>query len=220
MAKDSFEGTDITMFIMDAQKDITEDDREVLELLRSRPGKKILVLNKVDVIDKTRLLELSQKLHSMIQFETVFMISALKGNGVEDILRYLSKNLPSGPYLYPEDEITDFPARLLAADITRERLFFNLHDEIPYNTMVETETYKENTREIRIDQSIYVISETHKKMLIGTKGQLIKKIGEESRRQLAKLLGKKVHLFLHVKVRDNWMENKENYNISGLDFFS
>jgi len=220
MAKTSFEGTDFIILLIDAQKDITEDDREVIELLKNEKTKKLLVLNKVDIIDKSRLLELSQKLNELLQFETVFMISALKGKGVEDILRYLAKELPEGPYLYPEDEISDFPARLMAADVTRERLFINLHDEIPYNTMVETETYKEDARGIRINQSIYVISETHKKMLIGTKGSVIKKVGEESRRQLTKMLGKKVHLFLHVKVRDKWMENKENYHISGLEFFS
>ena len=217
-AKNSFEGTDFIILMIDSSKRISDDDLEVIGFLKNQHVKKILVLNKVDIIEKTKLLELSQQLHTMLEFETVFMISAVKNLGVKDILEYLSKNLPESEFLYPEDEISDFPARLLAADVTRERLFINLREEIPYNTMVETETYDEGKKDIKINQAIYVISETHKKMIIGTKGAVIKKIGEESRRQLTKILGKKVHLFLHVKVRDKWMENKENYSVSGIDF--
>ncbi len=217
-AKNAFEGIDYIIFMLDASKRRTDDDAEVVELLKNQTTPKILVLNKIDIVEKEKLLELAMKLNEEMQFEKTFMISALKGNGAEDILKYLSGKLPEGEYLYPEDEVSDFPARLLAADITREKLFMNLREEIPYNTMVETEKYEESKNDIKIHQSIYTISETHKKMIIGKGASLVKRIGEQSRRELTELLGKKVSIFLHVKVRENWMDNKDLYKTSGIDY--
>ncbi len=217
-ARNAFEGTDFIMLIIDSAKKLSENDHEVINFLKDQPVQKILVLNKIDIIEKEKLLELSQHLHSLLDFKTVFMISAVKKNGLDAMLDYLSHNLPQGEFLYPADEVTDFPARLLAADVTREKLFMNLREEIPYNTMVETEKYDEGKNDIKIHQSIYTISETHKKMIIGTQASLIKKIGEQSRRELSKILGKKVHIFLHVKVRDNWMDNRDTYVTSGIDY--
>jgi GTP-binding protein Era len=217
-AKNAFEGTDYIMYMFDASKKITEDEEEVINFLKGQSIPKILVLNKVDVIDKARLLEISPKLNELLEFEKTFMISATKGKGVEDILNYLSEKLPDGPYLYPEDEISDFPARLLAADVTREKLFMNLREEVPYNIMVETEKYEEGRKDIKIHQSIYTVSETHKRMIIGAKGAIVKKVGEQSRIELTKIFGKKVHLFLYVKVKENWMTSKDSYVTSGIDY--
>ncbi len=218
-ARNAFEGMEYVMLMIDSSsRELTEDDMEVINFLKGQTVPKILVLNKIDVVDKEKLLQLSENLHAMIDFEKTFMISATKEKGTNDILDYLAAKLPESPFHYPADVISDFPARMLAAEITREKLFMNLRQEIPYNTMVETEKFEENSKQIKIYQVIYTSSNGHKGIILGNKGAFIKRIGEQSRRELTQLLGKKVHLFLHVKVKETWMEDKSSYLISGMDY--
>ena len=217
-AKNSLEGEDKIAVTIDSSKKLSENDRSLIELVKELNQPKILILNKVDKIEKPMLLELSQKLNEMMDFEATFMVSALKRKGTEDILKYLSKNLPEGPYLYPEDEISDFPMRMLAAEVTREKLIFSLKEEIPYNIMVETESYEETKKGIKINQAIYTTSEAHKRIIIGKNGSLIKKIGEQSRKELSQITETPVHLFLFVKVRENWLNNRSSIVSTGMDF--
>lgn len=219
-AKNSFEGVDYLAFVVDAKRGIREDDEYIINLLKHETGKKILIINKVDLARKDILLELAAKLNSEIDFEKTFMVSAKKGQGTEDILDYLSQKLPYSPWMYPEDQISDSPVRLMAAEITREKIFFNLKEELPYNVFIETEAFEEGKNSIKINQAIYVKTDSHKRIMIGKNGSLIKKIGEASRKEIAKLVDKKVSLFLFVKVRENWMENIGNYRGSGIDFSS
>lgn len=216
-ARNAFEGMEYIMLMIDSTKKLTDDDQEALNFIKAQTAPKILVLNKIDIVEKESLLDLSVKLNEQVEFEKTFMISASKAKGTNDILSYIAGKLPLSPFHYPEDIISDFPARMLAAEITREKLFMNLRQEIPYNTMVETEKFEEK-RDITIHQVIYTTSDGHKAIILGNKGALIKKIGEQSRIELSKLLGKKVHLFLHIKVRPTWIEDKESYIISGMDF--
>lgn len=217
-ARNAFEGVDYVMLMIDSSKKLTENDEEVINFLKVQVVPKILVLNKIDKVEKESLLTLSVKLNDMIDFEKTFMISALKSKGTQDIVEYISQRLPFSPYHYPEDIVSDFPARMLAAEITREKLFNNLRQEIPYTTMVETEKFEENSKQIKIHQIIYTTSEAHKSIILGSKGAFIRKIGENSRNELSTIFEKKVHLFLHVKVREKWMDDKASYITSGIDY--
>jgi len=176
-------------------------------------------LNKVDKVDKGRLLEIAAKLSETGLFEDTFMISALNGDGVADVLAYLGERMQIGPWLFPEDQITDMPARLLAAEITREKLYFNLRQELPYATTVETETW-ENFEDgsIKIEQVIFVERDSQKSIVLGKGGSMIKEIGAQSRKELQQILDTKVHLFLFVKVRDSWGEDPERFSHWGLDY--
>ena len=210
---------DIVMVIIDAQAGINEEVEVILEALPKINQEKILVLNKVDVIARPTLLELTAKLNEQAHFTRTFMVSALNGSGCRDLLASLCKELPNGPWYYPEDEISDMPMRQLAAEITREKLYLRLHNELPYASTVETETWEERPDgSVKINQVIYVERDGQKKIVLGSKGETIKAIGQAARKELMEILEQNVHLFLFVKVRDNWGNDPERYREMGLDF--
>jgi GTP-binding protein Era len=211
---------DIVVLLVDAAKGIEEDVERILERLADAPHPKILVLNKVDrVSDKDRLLPLIAKLSEKQAFDRVFLISALDGNGVLDLKRYLAARMPLGAWHYPEDEISDAPLRMLAAELTREKIYQYLHEELPYSTTVETTDWKTfKNGSVRIEQTIYVERDSQKAIVLGKGGQTIKRISSESRNELAKIIEHDVHLFLFVKVRENWGSDPERYREMGLDF--
>jgi len=210
---------DVVAFIVDAIKGITPEIESLLEGLANVRHPKVLVLNKVDAVKPESLLALSAKLNEAVQFESTFMVSALKGSGVADFLDWCIKRMPLGPWHFPEDQLTDLTLALTAAEVTREKLFLRVHDEIPYNTTVETERFQiEKDGAYRIDQVVYVTRDTHKKIVLGAGGQTIKAIGAESRRELMEIFETPVHLFLFVKVREKWGDDPERYREMGLEF--
>ncbi len=211
---------DIVVMLVDAAKGIEEDLERILAKLADAPHPKILVLNKVDrVTDKDRLLPLIAKISEKQTFDRVFLISALDGNGVADLKRYLAEKMPLGPWHYPEDEISDAPLRMLAAELTREKIYEFLHEELPYSTTVETTDWKPfKNGSVRVEQTIYVERDSQKAIVLGKGGQTIKNISSKSRNELAKILEHDVHLFLFVKVRENWGSDPERYREMGLDF--
>ena len=210
---------DIILFLYDAQKSgIDNETNKILDELGQSRKKKILVLNKVDLVDNKTLLPLIKNFEAICSFDATFIISALTGEGCKEVLSYLAKNLPKGPWLYPEDEITDLPARLLAAEITREQIFMRLHQELPYATTVETEEWTErDDGAIVINQIIYLKKAGHKKIVIGKNGSMIKMLGKAARIEIEQILGRPVHLFLFVKVREKWMDDPDRYKIWGLN---
>ena len=210
---------DIILFLYDAQKTgIDNETNKILDELGQSRKKKILVLNKVDLVDNKTLLPLIKNFESICSFDATFIISALTGEGSKEVLSYLAKNLPKGPWLYPEDEITDLPARLLAAEITREQIFMRLHQELPYATTVETEEWTErDDGAIVINQIIYLKKAGHKKIVIGKNGSMIKMLGKAARLEIEQILERSVHLFLFVKVREKWMDDPDRYKIWGLN---
>jgi GTP-binding protein Era len=211
---------DQVLVLVDAAKGVDEDVERLLTRLAQHGANANLVLNKVDrVEDKSRLLALVQDLSKRVPFARVFMIAALTGDGVAELKRFLAGNVPEGPWLYPEDELSDIPVRQLAAEVTREKIYDNLHDELPYQMTVETETWKTlRDKSVRIEQVIYVERDSQKSIVLGKGGQTIKKISQASRRELAQIVGAPVHLFLFVKVRENWGQDPERYREMGLDF--
>ena len=210
---------DVVAFIVDAIKGITPEIESLLEGLANVRHPKVLVLNKVDAVKPESLLALSAKLNEAVQFESTFMVSALKGSGVADFLDWCIKRMPLGPWHFPEDQLTDLTLALTAAEVTREKLFLRVHDEIPYNTTVETERFQiEKDGAYRIDQVVYVTRDTHKKIVLGAGGQNIKAIGAESRKELMEIFETPVHLFLFVKVREKWGDDPERYREMGLEF--
>ena len=210
---------DIILFLYDAQKSgIDNETNKILDELGQSRKKKILVLNKVDLVDNKTLLPLIKNFEAICSFDATFIISALTGEGSKEVLSYLAKNLPKGPWLYPEDEITDLPARLLAAEITREQIFMRLHQELPYATTVETEEWTErDDGAIVINQIIYLKKAGHKKIVIGKNGSMIKMLGKAARIEIEQILERSVHLFLFVKVREKWMDDPDRYKIWGLN---
>ena len=192
----------------------------ILAGLKEGKGKKTaLVLNKIDGMKRTDLLPLVEKFHAEGMFEDVFLVSALKGDGVADVAAWVAARMPEGPWLYPEDQAADIPSRLLAAEITREKIYLRLHDELPYASAVETEKWEERKDgSVRIDQVIYVQRDGQKAIVLGKGGQTIKTIGELARKEMEELFGRRVHLFLFVKVREDWAENREHYREIGLEF--
>ena len=210
---------DIILFLYDAQKSgIDNETNKILDELGQSRKKKILVLNKVDLVDNKTLLPLIKNFESICSFDATFIISALTGEGSKEVLSYLAKNLPKGPWLYPEDDITDLPARLLAAEITREQIFMRLHQELPYATTVETEEWTErDDGAIVINQIIYLKKAGHKKIVIGKNGSMIKMLGKAARLEIEQILERSVHLFLFVKVREKWMDDPDRYKIWGLN---
>ena len=211
--------SDIILFLYDAQKSRIDDEtNKILDELGQSRKKKILVLNKVDLVDNKTLLSLIKNFEAICSFDATFIISALTGEGSKEVLSYLAKNLPKGPWLYPEDEITDLPARLLAAEITREQIFMRLHQELPYATTVETEEWTErDDGAIVINQIIYLKKAGHKKIVIGKNGSMIKMLGKAARIEIEQILERSVHLFLFVKVREKWMDDPDRYKIWGLN---
>lgn len=210
---------DLVGFLIDAREGLNEDNEAIVSRLEEVRQPKVLILNKIDVVDKTALLALTAAANDKVAFETTFMISALNGDGVADLKTWLAARVPAGPFLYPPDQISDAPLRQLAAEITREKLFERLHQELPYHSTVETEVWKElRGGDIRIEQTIYVERESQRKIVLGKAGQAIKAIGEAARKDIAKIVETKVHLFLFVKVREGWGEDPERYRAMGLDF--
>jgi GTP-binding protein Era len=212
---------DIVLAIVDADRGLSEDVETILERVQHVPQTKVLLLNKVDRIKRERLLGLTEKIAGRVDFAKVFMISALNGSGCDDLMDWIARTLPEGPWYYPEDQITDLPLRQLAAEITREKLYLRLHQELPYSSHVETELWE--TRKdgsVRIEQTIYVERDSQKRIVIGHKGETIKAIGEAARKEIAEAADQKVHLFLFVKVRENWGDDPERYREIGLDFGS
>ena len=209
---------DIVVLLVDAERGLGDDTGRILENLADVRQPKVLVLNKVDRIRPDALLKLSAEANAKVEFAATFMISALNGSGCDDLLDYLAKALPAGPWYYPEDQVSDLPLRQLAAEITREKLYLRLHQELPYSSHVETEKWEEKKDgSVRIEQVIYVEREGQKKIVLGHKGETIRAIGEASRRELGEILEQKVHLFLFVKVRE-WGADPERYREMGLDF--
>ena len=210
---------DISVLLVDAQKGLSKDVERILSRLADTPGHKILALNKIDRVDKPTLLRLASSLNERVPFRDTFMISALDGSGVEDLKRHLAGLVPEGPWHFPDDEVSDQPQRVLAAEITREAIYRNLHQELPYATTVETTDWQDmRNGDVRIEQTIFVERQSQRSIFLGAKGQTIKTISMQARQQLGKLLGRSVHLFLFVKVRDGWGDDPERYSAMGLDF--
>jgi GTP-binding protein Era len=196
-----------------------DDTHAIIEALKTDNRKAALALNKIDGMKRTDLLPLVQALSSEGVFEEVFMISALKGDGVADLRSWVSKRMPQGPWLYPADQAADIPSRLLASEVTREKIYLRLHDELPYASMVETEKWEDRKDgSVKIDQTIYVQREGQKAIVLGKGGATIKLIGEMARKELEELFQRRVHLFLFVKVREDWADQRENYRQMGLEF--
>ena len=213
--------SDITLLLVEANRGLTEGVGKIISSISETGlnGKLALVINKIDKVDVNDLLSLSKKINEHHPFTETFMISAEKGKGVDDLKRWLALNLPEGPWLYPGDQISDMPLRMIAAEITREKLTLRLHQELPYQLTVETEKWEEKSdKSLRIEQMIYLAKLSHKGIVLGKKGETIKAISTASRLSLEEFLGSKVHLFLRLKVREKWMEETERYSEIGLDF--
>ncbi len=213
---------DVALHLVDATLKPEGEGRELLrEGLGAVNRPKLLALNKIDLVARENLLVLTQTLTADIDYDAVFMISAANGDGVEDLTDDLAGRMPNGPWLYPEDQLADLPMRLMAAEITREKVFLRLHDELPYASTVETEEWEERKDGgVRVEQTLYVAREGHKRIAIGAGGRTIKAIGQAAREELQETLERPVHLFLHVKVRENWMDDRRRFAALGLDFGS
>lgn len=211
---------DVVALLVDAVRGIDEDVDRILDGLKEARAPHFLILNKVDLVqEKDRLLTLVKALTERVRFKEVFMISATQGDGVDDLKRHLAAAVPKGPWHYPEDDISDAPLRLLAAEITRERIYKYLHQELPYAITVETTDWKEfKNQSVRIEQTIYVERDGQKRIVLGKGGETIKRISSESRNELAGIVGHPVHLFLFVKVRSGWGSDPERYREMGLEF--
>lgn len=221
----SAQDADMIMLMVDAERGLDKNTQRILDGLDKRKTDRpkspapVLVLNKVDIANKQALLRLTQELDALELFSDVFMISALTGDGVEDLVAFCAGRMTPGPWLFPEDQISDMPARLLAAEITREKLYLQLQQELPYAATVETETWTElKDGSIRIEQVIFVQRDSQKAIVLGKRGARIKEIGAASRRELEEMFDGRVHLFLFVKVRDGWGDDPERYRDWGLDF--
>ncbi|WP_245572776.1 GTPase Era [Lichenihabitans psoromatis] len=210
---------DAIALLIDAKKGLDDENLSILERLADVGRRKILVLNKIDTIETTELLALTADVNAKLAFDETFMISALRKHGLPKLREKLAGFMPAGPWLYPEDQISDAPMRSFAAEITREKMFERLHDELPYQTTVETDLWKDMPDgSARIEQTIYVTRDGHKKIVIGDGGKTIKSIGTAARLEITEAAEKKVHLFLFVKVRENWGDDPERYREMGLDY--
>lgn len=218
-AWDGARDADILLLIVDAQAGLNDDVAAILAGLAGVRQPKILVLNKIDRIRPPALLALTAAINEKIAFERTFMVSALNGSRCRDVLDWLAQTLPGGPWYYPEDQISDMPMRQFAAEITREKLYLRLHDELPYASTVETERWEERKDgSVRIEQVVYVERESQKKIVFGHKGSTIKTIGQAARKEISEIMEQPIHLFLFVKVRDNWGSDSERYHEMSLDF--
>ncbi|MDR3376964.1 MAG: GTPase Era [Ancalomicrobiaceae bacterium] len=210
---------DLVAVLVDAKKGLDDEVLTIFEKIGEVRHPKILILNKIDLIKRDTLLALAAEANAKVAFERTFMVSATSGSGVSDVMDWFAREVPPGPWLYPEDQISDLPMRGLAAEITREKLFLRVHDELPYESTVETEQWKEmKDGSVRIEQTIYVARDSQKRIILGAKGETIKAISMASRKDLAELLDHPVHLFLFVKVRESWSDDPERYREMGLDF--
>ena len=210
---------DLVCVLLDAKSGIDEEANAILAKLETVAHPKILVLNKVDLVQREKLLALAQAANERIRFEHTFMISALSGDGVADLRETLAKMVPDGPFHYPEDQMSDAPMRHLAAEITREKIYSHLHQELPYQSTVETDSWTDRKdKSIRIEQTIYVERESQRKIVLGKGGATIKSIGAQARVEISEIMGVPVHLFLFVKVRENWGDDPDRYREMGLEF--
>jgi len=212
---------DVIVLLIEAHRGVTEGVEKILEGLADiGKGRKVaLAINKIDRVQSEALLGLAQDLNNRFEFAETFMISAEKGHGVDLLRQWLAEQLPEGPWLYPEDQIADLPLRMIAAEMTREKLTLRLHQELPYQMTVETENWEEKKDgSARIDQVIYVVRDGHKGIVLGHKGETIKAVSMSARQEMSEFLGRKVHLFLKVKVRPNWLDEAERFSEMGLNF--
>ncbi len=212
---------DLVVLLIEAHRGVTEGVKVILAALNERAGGRpvALAINKIDKVQADKLLVLSKELNELYPFTETFMISAEKGHGVDHLRKWLATEVPQGPWLYPEDQIADLPLRMIAAEMTREKLTLRLHQELPYQLTVETENWEDRKDgSVKIDQLIYVMRDGHKGILLGHKGETIKAVGKAAREELEEFLGRKVHLFLQVKVRPNWLNEAERYSEMGLNF--
>ena len=210
---------DLVCVLLDAKAGIDEEAEAILSKLATVKHPKILVLNKIDLVPREKLLALAQAANDRMKFENTFMIAALSGDGVDDLRKTLAMMVPAGPFHYPEDQMSDAPLRHLAAEITREKIFRQLHQELPYQSTVETDSWTERKdKSVRIEQTIFVERESQRKIVLGKGGATIKSIGADSRKEIAEIVGVPVHLFLFVKVRENWGDDPDRYREMGLDF--
>ena len=210
---------DLVCVLLDARAGIDEEADAILAKLEAVAHPKILVINKIDLVPREKLLALAKAANERLTFIDTFMVAALSGDGVDDLRRALAAKVPEGPFHYPEDQMSDAPLRYLAAEITREKIYRHLHQELPYQSTVETDTWTERKdHSIKIEQTIYVERDSQRKIVLGKGGATIKSIGEQSRKEIAEIVGQPVHLFLFVKVRDGWGDDPERYREMGLDF--
>lgn len=212
---------DIILLLIEAHRGLTPGVRAIIDALEEqKPAAPVaLIINKIDRVKSEALLALSQELNETYPFARTFMISAERGHGADDLRHWLAEELPQGPWLYPEDQIADLPMRMIAAEITREKLTLRLHEEIPYQLTVETESWEERKDgSARIDQLIYVARPGHKGIILGKGGETIKAVSQAARAELEEFTGRKIHLFLQVKVRENWLDDAERFREMGLDF--
>jgi GTPase len=210
---------DLVCVLLDARAGLDAEAEAIFARLADVQHEKILVINKIDLVPREKLLALAKAANDRLAFAETFMISALSGDGVDDLRRALAARVPAGPFHYPEDQMSDAPLRHLAAEITREKIFQKLHQELPYQSTVETESWSERTDgSVRIEQTIFVERESQRKIVLGKGGSTIKAIGADARKEIAEILGQTVHLFLFVKVRDNWGEDPDRYREMGLEF--
>jgi GTPase len=210
---------DLVCMLIDAKIGIDEEADSILEKLATVAHEKVLVVNKIDLVPREKLLALVKAANDRLPFARTFMISALSGDGVDDLRHALGQMVPEGPFHYPEDQMSDAPMRQLAAEITREKIFLKLHQELPYQSTVETDSWTERKdKSIRIEQTIFVERESQRKIVLGKGGATIKSIGEDSRKEIAEIVGVPVHLFLFVKVRENWGDDPDRYREMGLEF--
>ena len=222
MVKNAWGGAtdaDLVALLVDCRKADDPETIAILNSLKEVRQPKVLILNKVDTIDKPKLIAISEALNQQASFDATFMVAALTGYGVKDMAAWLAKQMPKGPWLYPEDQISDAPLRFLAAEITREKLYERLHDELPYRSTVETDTWETlKDGSAKINQTIFVERESQRKIVLGEKGATIKAIGSAARKEIMEAAETKVHLFLFVKVRENWGDDPERYREMGLEF--
>ena len=215
---------DALMLIIDARKEagesgLTEETQSILSTLGEARKPRLAILNKIDLVERPKLLELAARLNAALAFDETFMVSAATGDGLDRLVGRLAAMLPPGPWLYPEDQIAEAPIRSLAAEITREKLIERLHDELPYQATVETDEWKDQPDgSARIEQTVFVTRESHRKIVLGEGGRTIKAIGTAARKDIAQAHGAPVHLFLHVKVREKWLDDPERYRAMGLEF--
>jgi GTP-binding protein Era len=218
-AWDGVTDADIVVLVVDAKRGFDDETRHIIARLKKKKQKTVLVLNKVDLVQKDVLLGLSKALNDDYAFDETFFVSAVTGQNIDDFYRYLADNLPESPWYYPEDQISDMPLKLLAAEIVREKTFLFLHQELPYAITVEPELWeRREDGSVRAEITIYVERDNQKVIVLGKGGSMIKRIGQTARREIEELLECRIHLFLFVKVRENWQEDSNRYSVWGLDF--
>ncbi|MEC9268172.1 MAG: GTPase Era [Pseudomonadota bacterium] len=210
---------DATVLLIDAQTGVTEEVDDILKGLQNGGSKVILALNKIDLVKRESLLQLADRLNATGLFSDIFMVSATRADGTDDLIGHLANRMPKSVWLFPEDQLSDMPQMLLAAEVTREKLFLNVHQELPYALTVETESYDvRKDGSVRIEQVIYVERESQRAIILGKNGSKVKTVGQLAREELQEMFETKVHLFLYVKVRDRWQDDPERYRIWNLDF--